>query len=53
MRILDTMTRRTQTQDFKLCKVQWSQHSKVEVTREKEDILKEEFPHLFKGHSES
>jgi hypothetical protein len=45
------MTRRTRTQAFKLCKVQWSRHSEAEATWEREDALKEEFPHLFKDHS--
>jgi hypothetical protein len=53
MRIFDTMTRRTQTQAFKLCKVQWSRHSEAEATWEREDAFKEEFPHLFEDHSES
>jgi hypothetical protein len=41
VRILDTMTRRTQTQAFKLCKVQWSRHFEAEATWEREDTLKE------------
>jgi hypothetical protein len=53
VRILDTMTRRTQTRTINLCKVQWSQHSGAEATWEREDALKEEFPHLIKEHSES
>jgi hypothetical protein len=53
MRILDTMTRRTRMQAFKLCKVQWSRHSETEATWEREDALKEEFPHLFEEHFES
>jgi hypothetical protein len=53
MRILDTMTRKTRTQAFKLCKVQWSRHSEAEATWEREDALKEEFPHLFEEHVES
>jgi hypothetical protein len=53
MQILETMTRRTWTQAFKHCKVQWSRHSEAEVTWEREDTLKEEFPHLFKEHFES
>jgi hypothetical protein len=53
MRILDTMTQRTWTQAFKLCKVQWSRHSEAEATWEREDALKKEFPYLFEGHSES
>jgi hypothetical protein len=53
MRILDTMTRRTRTQAFKLCKVQRSRHSEAEATWKREDVLREEFPHLFEDHSES
>jgi hypothetical protein len=53
MRILDTMTQRTRTQAFKLCKVKWSRHSEAEATWEREDALKEEFPHQFEDHSKS
>jgi hypothetical protein len=53
MRILDTMTQRTRTQAFKLCKVQWSRHSEAEAIWKREDTLKEEFPHLFEEHTES
>jgi hypothetical protein len=53
MQILDTMTRRTRTQAFKLCKVQWSRHSEAEAIWKREDTLKEEFPHLFEEHTES
>jgi hypothetical protein len=49
MRTLDTMTR----QAFKVGKVQWSWHFEAEATWEREDTLKEEFPDLFEGHSES
>jgi hypothetical protein len=53
VQILDTMTQRTRTQAFKLCKVQWSRHSEAEATWEREDALKEEFPHLIEGHFKS
>jgi hypothetical protein len=53
MRILDNMTRRTRTQTFKLCKVQWSRHSEAEATWKREDMLKKEFLHLFEEHFES
>jgi hypothetical protein len=53
MKILDTMTRRTWTQAFKLCKVQWSWHSEAEATWEREDALKKEFHHLFEEHFKS
>jgi hypothetical protein len=53
VKILDTMTRRTRTQAFKLCKVQWSRHLEAEATWEREDALKEEFSYLFEEHFES
>jgi hypothetical protein len=53
VRILDTMTQRTRTQAFKLCKVQWSRHSEAEATWEREGTLKEEFPHLFEDEIQS
>jgi hypothetical protein len=53
VRILDTMTKRTRAQTIKLCKVQWSGHSEAEAMWEREDALKEEFPHLFEDHSKS
>jgi hypothetical protein len=53
VQILDTMTRRTWTQVFKLCKVQWNRHSEAEATWEREDALKEDFSHLIEEHFES
>jgi hypothetical protein len=53
IKILDTMTRRTRTRTINLCKVQWSRHFEAEATWEREDALKEEFPHLIEEHSES
>jgi hypothetical protein len=53
IKILDTMTKRTQTKAINLCKVQWSHHSEAEVTWEKEDALREEYMQLFKEHLES
>jgi hypothetical protein len=53
VKIVDTMTKRTRTKAFNLCKVQWSRHSKAEATWEKEDALREEFLHLLEKHSES
>jgi hypothetical protein len=53
VKIVDTMTKRTRTKAFNFCKVQWSRHSEAEATWEKEDALREEFPHLFEKHSES
>jgi hypothetical protein len=45
--ILDTLTRVTRNQVIKMCKVQWSNHAKDEATWEREEELKEEYPHLF------
>jgi hypothetical protein len=53
IKILDTMARRTRTRTINMCKVQWSRHSEAEATWEREDALKEEFPYLFKDHTES
>jgi hypothetical protein len=53
IKILDTMAKRTQTKAINLCKVQWSHHSEVKATWEKEDALREEYSQLFEGHSES
>jgi hypothetical protein len=53
MKIVDTMTKRTRMKAFNLCKVQWSRHSEAEATWEKEDALREEFPHLFEKYSKS
>jgi hypothetical protein len=46
IKILDTMTKRTRTKAINLCKVQWSHHSEVEATWEKEDALREEYSQL-------
>jgi hypothetical protein len=53
IKILDTMTKRTQTKAINLCKVQWSRHSEAEATLEKEDALREEYPQLFEEHPKS
>jgi hypothetical protein len=53
VKIVDTMTKRTRMKAFNLCKVQWSRHLEAEATWEKEDALREEFPHLFEKHSVS
>jgi hypothetical protein len=44
IKILDTMTKITQTKAINLCNVQWSHHSEAEVTWEKEDALREKYP---------
>jgi hypothetical protein len=47
IRILDTLTRVTRNQVIKMCKEQWSNHAEDEATWEREEELKEEYPHLF------
>jgi hypothetical protein len=49
--ILDTLTRVTRNTVIKMCKVQWSHHSEVEATWEREEELRVEFPHLFPSSS--
>ena len=51
MKILDTVTRKTRTSSVTMCRVQWSRHSEAEATWEREDALREEFPHLFEDPS--
>jgi hypothetical protein len=51
--ILDTSEKVTQNNRYKMCKVQWSNHTKDEVTWEKEDQLKAEFLDIFSNLSES
>ena len=53
IKILDTLARVTRNRVIKMCKVQWSNHAEDEATWEREDELKEEFPHLFANLSES
>jgi hypothetical protein len=53
MKIVDTMMKRIRTKAFNLCKVQWSRHTEAEAMWEKEDVLREEFPHMFEEHSKS
>ena len=47
VKILDIVTRRTRNSEVQICMVQWSRHGVEEVTWEREDALKKEFPHLF------
>jgi hypothetical protein len=53
VKILDTSERVTQNNCCKMCKVQWSNHTEEEVTWEKEDPQKAEFPDIFSNLSES
>jgi hypothetical protein len=51
--ILDTSEKVTQNNWYKMCKVQWSNHTEEEATWEREDQLKTEFPDIFSNLFES
>jgi hypothetical protein len=53
VKILDTSEKVTRNNRYKMCKVQWSNHTAEEATWEKEDQLKAEFPKIFSNLSES
>jgi hypothetical protein len=53
VKILDTSEKVTQNNHYKMCKVQWSNHTEEEATWEKEDQLKAELPKIFSNLSES
>jgi hypothetical protein len=53
VKILETSERVTQNKRIKMCKVQWSHHTKEEATWEREEELKAEFPSFFSDLSES
>ena len=53
IKILETAERFTRTKTITFCKVQWSHHTKEEATWEREDDLREDYPHLFASQSES
>jgi hypothetical protein len=53
VKILDTLEKGTRNNSYKMCKVQWSNHTKDEATREKENQLKAEFPDICSNLSES
>jgi hypothetical protein len=53
MKILDTSEKVTRNNRYKMCKVQWSNHTEEEATWEKEDQLKAEFPDIFSNLSKS
>jgi hypothetical protein len=53
VKILDTSEKGTRNNRYKICKVQWSNHTEEEATWEKEDQLKAEFPEIFSNLSES
>ena len=48
IKILDTVTKQTTMKTFRICRVQWSRHTKADATWEREDAPKKEFPHLFR-----
>jgi hypothetical protein len=47
VKILDTSEKVTRNNRYRMCKVQWSNHTEEEATWEKEDQLKAEFPEIF------
>jgi hypothetical protein len=47
IKILDTLTWVTSNRVIKMCKVQSSNHAEDEATWEREEELKEDYPHLF------
>jgi hypothetical protein len=47
VKILETSDRVTWNKRVKMCKVQWSHHTKEEATWEREEELKVEFPSFF------
>jgi hypothetical protein len=53
VKILDTSKKVTRNSRYKMCKVQWSNHTEEEATWEKEDELKAEFPEIFSNLSKS
>jgi hypothetical protein len=53
VKILDTSEKVTQNNRYRMCKVQWSDHTEEEATWEKEDQRKAEFPDIFFNLSKS
>jgi hypothetical protein len=53
VKILETSERVTRNKKIRMCKVQWSHHTKEEATWEREEELKAEFPSFFSDLSES
>jgi hypothetical protein len=47
VKILETSERVIQNKMIKMCKVQWSHHTKEEATWDREEELKAEFPSFF------
>jgi hypothetical protein len=53
VKILETSERVTRNKKIRMCKVQWSHHTKEEATWEREGELKAEFPSFFSDPSKS
>jgi hypothetical protein len=51
VKILDMVERVTHNKVIKMCKVQWSHHTKDEATREHEEEIRADYPELFPGAS--
>jgi hypothetical protein len=49
IKILDTVVKKTRTSEVWVCRVQWRRHGVEEATWEREDMLRKEFPHLFRN----
>jgi hypothetical protein len=53
VKILETAERVTRNKRIRMCKVQWSHHTKEEATWEREEELNAEFPSFFSNPSKS
>jgi hypothetical protein len=53
VKFMDTSEKVTQNNRYKMCKVQWSNHTKDETTWEKDEQLKAEFSDIFSDLYES
>jgi hypothetical protein len=53
VKILDTSEKATRNNRYRICKVQWSNHTEEEATWEKEEQLKAEFPEIISNLFES
>jgi hypothetical protein len=51
IKILDTAERMTHSKVIKMCKVQWSHHTKDQAMWEHEEQLREDYPELFPSAS--
>ena len=53
VKILEFASRVTRNKVIKFCKLQWSHHTEDEATREREEDLLKDHPHLFSSQPES